>query len=276
MVKLATGQTLRSAERMLDVLSVFSTTEPALTARQIAGRLNLAQSTLSRILEVLTRRNFISYDETRGVYTPHFEIIRLAEAVVSNNDLISATRIPMDRLLEKSGESNQLAVLSGDQCVFVNRRVSNQVVKVFSPLGQSLPCWDGRAAGQALIAWCSASKIDEILPEDSAWRRIGSAISGRAEFLELLAQVRQLGYAINNEFSAPDVWAVAAPVRDHTREVVAAITVPVLASRITSQERILELAEMVCDAAQAASANLFYSGDYQTGQTCGSGSNRPA
>jgi DNA-binding IclR family transcriptional regulator len=150
--KLATGQTLRSAERMLDVLKVFSTDEAALTMSEISTRLDLAPSTVRRILDALESKGFVRQDPRTGKYSPFVEIVRLAAVAVQGNDLISAASQPLDDLRDNTGENVQLTVLIENDVVFVDRRVTNQTIKIFSPIGYRRPPWDGRASGQVLLA----------------------------------------------------------------------------------------------------------------------------
>ena len=259
MPKLATGQTLRSAERMLDVLKIFSTDEPALTVSEITGRLGLAPSTVRRILDTLAQRGFVRLDPRTGKYSPFVEIVRLAAAAIQVNDLISSASQPLDDLRDTTGENVQLTVLVENDVVFVDRRVTNQTIKIFSPIGFRRPPWDGRASGQVLIAWLPQVQLNAMLPSTAEWRpgRAPALASSKA-FLTLLSEVRSNGYAINDEYTERDVWAVAAPVRDHTREVVAAISVPVLKSRATDPERVRVLIDAVLAAAQDISRRLSY------------------
>jgi DNA-binding IclR family transcriptional regulator len=257
--KLATGQTLRSAERMLDVLKIFSTDEPALTVSEITGRLGLAPSTVRRILDTLAQRGFVRLDPRTGKYSPFVEIVRLAAAAIQGNDLISSASQPLDDLRDTTGENVQLTVLVENDVVFVDRRVTNQTIKIFSPIGFRRPPWDGRASGQVLIAWLPQAQLNAMLPSTAEWRPGHSpALASPKAFLSLLSEVRSNGYAINDEYTERDVWAVAAPVRDHTREVVAAISIPVLKSRVADPERVRALTDAVLAAAQDISRRLSY------------------
>ncbi|CAN7742634.1 MULTISPECIES: IclR family transcriptional regulator [unclassified Caballeronia] len=259
MPKLATGQTLRSAERMLDVLKIFSTDEPSLTVAEITARLGLAPSTLRRILDILVQRGFVRLEPRSGKYSPFVEIVRLAAVAVQGNDLISGASQPLDDLRDKTGENVQLTVLVENDVVFVDRRVTNQTIKIFSPIGYRRPPWDGRASGQILLAWLAQPQLNAMLPSTAEWRPgQAPALASPKAFLSLLADVRSNGYAINDEYTERDVWAVAAPIRDHTREVVAAVSIPVLKSRATDPERVRALIDAVIAAGQDISRRLSY------------------
>lgn len=259
MPKLASGQTLRSAERMLDVLKVFSTDEPALTMSEITSRLGLAPSTVRRILDALESKGFVRQDTRTGKYSPFVEIVRLAAAAVQGNDLISGAAQPLDDLRDRVGENVQLTVLIDNDVVFVDRRVTNQTIKIFSPIGYRRPPWDGRASGQVLLAWLPANQLEGMLPSPAQWRPgEAAALASPKAFLALLADVREKGYAINDEFTERDVWGVAAPIRDHTRQVIAAVSIPVLKSRVSDPKRVAELVEAVTAAGQDISRRLSY------------------
>ena len=257
--KAATGQPLRSAERMLDVLESFTTEEPALTVAEITHRLGLATSTVRRILDVLEKRGFVRLDPVSGRFSPFVEIVRLAATAVQGNDLIAGARSAMDHLRDASGENVQLTVLVGRDVVFVDRRVSNQTIKIFSPTGHRVPAWDGRASGQVLLAWLPEKQLAAALPAEDAWTRpTPSAPKSPQAFLAILAKVRERGYAINDELTERDVWAIAAPIRDHTSHVVAAISVPALKPRVTDPKRVTELVDLTLKAAREISARLNY------------------
>ncbi|OLT07724.1 IclR family transcriptional regulator [Pseudonocardia sp. CNS-004] len=258
MAKQATGQPLRSAERMLDVLETFTITEPSLSATEISDKLGLAASTVRRLLHALEQHGFVRSDQQTGRFAPHYQIVRLAAVAVAGNDLISAAAAPMDELRDRVDEAVQLSVRSGPDIVFIDRRESRKVIKIFSEIGSRHPAWDGRASGKVMLAWLPEDEVDGMLPAPEAWPVSPGphAAASRDDFVAGLARVRDRGFAVNDEETAQDVWAVGAPVRDHTGSVVAAVTVPVLKVRAVEQDRIDELCRAALDAARRISASL--------------------
>jgi DNA-binding IclR family transcriptional regulator len=244
---------------MLDVLQAFSTSEPALSSAEITSKLGLAASTVRRILDVLERRGFVRQDPVSGRFSPFVEIVRLAATAVQGNDLLTASRQALDTLRDRTGENVQLTVLVDGEVVFVDRRESPQLIKIFSPTGFRRSPWDGRASGQVLLAWLPDPEIHRLLPPAHAWPRLNAnrAIT-QEDFLGRLAQVREQGYAINDEHTEKDVWAVAAPIRDHTRQVIAAVSVPVLKSRASDADRVEQLIEATISTGRDISARLNY------------------
>jgi DNA-binding IclR family transcriptional regulator len=243
---------------MLDVLECFTVAEPSLSIAEIAVKLALAPSTVRRLLNALEQHGFLRSDPSTGKFAPHYQIVRLAAVAVQGNDLISAARGPMDELRERTGEAVQLTVRSGSDSVFIDRRESQKLIKIFSPIGTRSPAWDGRASGKILLAWLPADELAELLPPPQSWPvAVGpNAARSPRQFLDNLAAVREHGYSLNDEETDRDVWAVGAPVRDHTGEVVAAISVPALKARILDPGRAPILVEAAVDAAAAISRRL--------------------
>ncbi|MDV7090480.1 IclR family transcriptional regulator (plasmid) [Rhodococcus opacus] len=259
MAKQSTGQTLRSAERMLDVLEAFSLHQPALTAAEVSEQLELAPSTVRRLLNVLEQHGFVRVDPMTGQFAPHYQVVRLAAVALEGNDLISNARVPLDLLHDRTQEAAQLVVLSDHDIVFVDRRESSSLIKIFSAIGQRYPAWDGRASGKVLLAWLPEDDVSAMLPAPEDWAQAGpNAAPTPQTYLEELAKVRAQGYAVNDEETDRDVWAVAAPVRDHTGRVVAAINVPVLKTRATDPNRVAELIDATTTAAASVSEGLKF------------------
>jgi DNA-binding IclR family transcriptional regulator len=245
---------------MLDVLESFTITQPSLSVSEIAAKHSLAPSTVRRLLNALEEHGFLRSDPNTGKFAPHYQIVRLAAVAIQGNDLIAAASGSLDELRERTGEAVQLTVRSGSDTVFIDRRESQQLIKIFSPIGTRSPAWDGRASGKILLAWLPEKELASLLPAPEEWPVAPgpNAAKSPGEFLDILAAVRESGYSLNDEETDRDVWAVGAPIRDHTGDVVAAISVPALKARTLDPGRAPELIEATVAAAASISLRLSY------------------
>lgn len=254
MGKTATGQTMRSAERLLQVLGAFTLENPARSIADLSVALDLATSTVRRLVLTLERFGYLRYDGASGRYTPHVQVLRLASVAVAGFDLISAANPVLDRLSEQSGEAVELTIRSEANAVVVNSRVSRQRFRLVRPIGTVYPCYRGAAAGKILLAWMSENDVLGLLPASGKWQgNVPQSITTKNELLAALRTTRTRGYATNIEETEADVWVVAAPVRDHTGEVIAALVMPCMASRVAVAER-KRLTALVCKAAEELTA----------------------
>jgi DNA-binding IclR family transcriptional regulator len=254
--KQRTGQPLRSAERLLDVLESFSAEHPARTTAEISEELNLAPSTVRRLLLALERHGFVRYDDQTSRFSPHYQILRLAAVTMASNDLGKAVTGPADRLAASTGETVQVTVLDGLEVVHIDGRESAHMWKIFHPVGHRHCAYLGSASGKVLLAGLSDGEVSALLPDARSWPV--TAGKARRAFMAELKQVREQGYALNDGETERDVWSVAAPVRDFTGNVVAAINLPCPLSRVADEARKQELIEATMRAAAQTSEALRF------------------
>lgn len=249
MGKTATGQPMRSAERLLLVLSAFTVARPARSIAELSAELSLASSTVRRLVETLERHGYLRQDPSSGRYSPHFQVVRLAGVAVSSFDLTRAAGPILDRLAEQTGETVELAMRSGANAVVVSHRPSKHAFRLVRPLGTVYPCFRGAAAGKILFAWLPEARVREVLPPKGNWPgNTPRSITTARVLMTALKHVRKQGYATNDGETDSDVWVVAAPVRDHTDAVIAALAIPCLALRVSAAGK-QHLAKLVCTAA---------------------------
>jgi len=249
MGKTATGQTMRSAERLLQVLSAFRLENPTRSISELSAELGLATSTVRRLVMTLERFGYLQMDVATGQYRPHFQMVRFASVAVAGFDLIRTAKPILDQLSDDAGEAIELTIRSGSNAVVVNNRDSKQLFRLMRPVGTVYPAYRGAAAGKILLAWMTEKSVIELLPSEGVWPgKVPQSITSKKELLAALQNVRKRGYATNIEETETDIWVVAAPVRDQINEVVAALVIPCLASRVSATER-KRLTELVCKAA---------------------------
>lgn len=256
MAKQRTGQPLRSAERLLDVLESFSAEHPARTTGEISEELSLAPSTVRRLLLALERHGFVRYDDQTSRFSPHYEILRLAAVTMATNDLGKAVAGPADRLAGSTGETVQVTVLDGLEVVHIDGRESAHMWKIFHPVGHRHCAYLGSASGKVLLASLSDGVVSAMLPDSRSWP--ASAGKTKRAFITELKRVREQGYALNDGETERDVWSVAAPIRDFTGKVVAAINLPCPLSRVADQRHKQDLIEATKQAAEQTSEALRF------------------
>ena len=180
---------------------------------------------------------------------PVERVVRLAGVAVASFDLIKAASPILDRLAEQTGETIELTMRSGANAVVVSHRPGKHAFRLVRPVGTIYPCYRGAAAGKVLLAPLPETRVRELLPPKGKWAgNTPRSITTAQSLMSTLRRVHKQGYATNDGETDSDVWVVAAPVRDHADEVVAALSIPCLALRVsTSGKR--QLVKLVCAAA---------------------------
>jgi DNA-binding IclR family transcriptional regulator len=252
-----TGETMRSASRLLHVLSSFTLDKPAKTITEISRELGLSASTIRRLLLTLESQGFVRLDPETARYHLHYEIIRLAAVASETSSLIDVSLSAMDELRGKTEETVQLAVRNGSDVVFIANRDSPLGVRIFHPVGWRHAAYLGSAPGKVLLAWLDEEELGELLPEGPWSATTQRTITDPEAFREHLATVRAAGHATNDGEMEDGIWGTAAPIRDHRGEIVAAINLPCPLMRAPVERR-AELISATVETADRISTALRF------------------
>jgi IclR family transcriptional regulator, acetate operon repressor len=209
----------QSIDRAAQLLvHVVETAEPP-TVGELSERSGLPKSTTSRLVAALERQGLVQRDAGRGVLTPGPVLSAYARRTAPGGDLVALAAASLDRLARRSGETVNLGVVTADAAVMLDQRDSRHILGSTNWIGRSLP-HHVSVVGKVFLAEGAVP-----LPPEPLERLAPATITDPATLALDLERVRARGYATAVDELEPGLWAVAAPVRDATGEVVAAISV---------------------------------------------------
>jgi DNA-binding IclR family transcriptional regulator len=217
----------------LVLLELFAGTERELGITEISHLLSLPKSTVHRIVSTFVAHGYLRQDETNGRYRLALKCWELGCAAVAQLNLVEVARPHLRRLAEVTGENVRLASLVDGEIVYIYAVDGSQVLRPYSRVGQRGPA-HGTGTGIALLAYQSPEYIDSLLARGLSPFESGRVMTAE-ELLHDLAEVRKAGVAVVRHGWHSEVAAVAAPVRDHTGEVVAAGGVSGSLARFTDE-----------------------------------------
>jgi DNA-binding IclR family transcriptional regulator len=235
------------------VLQSFSREEPVLGVNEIARRVGLHKSTVSRILSTLEDQDLVERDGGSGRFRLGVGIISLAGPMLANMNVRRVARPRLEELTLQVDETTGLAVWSRGETVIVEQVSAPNPVKHTIPIGTRYQAHSG-SSGKVFLAYAPAEEVQEVL--DRGLPHVTErTITDLRRLSEELERVRRLGYAVNDGESAIEEVGIAAPVRDHRDRVVAALLLSAPRYR-TPPERIEQLGPLVAEAAADVSARL--------------------
>jgi IclR family KDG regulon transcriptional repressor len=247
---------LQSVERAIAILKSFSLERPERGVSELSRELGLHKSTVSRLMKTLEHGGLLSRNPETERYRLGVDLIGLAAQAVSYIDVREVARPFLRALAEACRETVNLSVLDAGQVVNLEQFVPHtRRVKNIGRVGRRMSphC---TAAGKVLLAALPQDELDPIL-QAGLERFTPHTIIDPDELRKGLAWVRERGYAIAHEELEEGLNVVAAPICDHTRQVVASVSVAGPAYRVTP-ERFPELAARLMDTAAKISEQLGY------------------
>jgi DNA-binding IclR family transcriptional regulator len=250
--------TVGSVEKAVSLLKILGDGAPEAGVSELARRLKVHKSTVSRLLATLERQGLVERNPDTEKYRLGFELVRLAGRVPRHGELVETARPALEALSQAAGETINLALPDGEQVINIYQISSRHLVKDTNWAGRRTP-YHCTANGKALLAW---------LPEVEALRRLparlqsftASTRTSRAGLLKDLAEAREQGFAVAREELEIGLIAIAAPVRGANGEVVAAVSVSGPAYRLTP-DRVTELGRQTARAAEEVSTRIGWSGE---------------
>lgn len=253
---IARSATLGSVANAARVLKAFTHNEREWGVSDLARRLDIAKSTTHRLLATLTDEGLLEQDAETGRYRVGLAVFDLAAAAQSV-DLHEAVMSPLTKLRNQTGETVQVAVLDGREVVYVHRLDSPNTLRLFLEVGRRNAA-HSTGCGKALLAFMPPDQLERVLKNWKLVAKTPHTLIDVSRLRDDLAVSRRRGYAVNRRESEAGVISVAAPIRDASSRVIAAISVAGPAERLEPLE--LQLAQMTMESAATVSRRLGYRG----------------
>lgn len=219
---------VQSLERGLAVLRAFSAEEPELTLSRVAERTGLTRAAARRFLLTLVDLGYVTVDGRLFSLRPR--VLELGYAYLSGMSLPEVAVPHLERLSERVRESSSVAVLDGEDVVYVARVPTKRIMAVAINVGTRFPAY-ATSLGRVLLAGLSPAELDAYLSRavlrPFTERTVRSPQALRAE----LERVREQGWCLVDQELEEGLASVAAPVHDALGRVVAAVNVSTHATR---------------------------------------------
>jgi len=245
---------VRSVSRAVAILDQFSLERPELTFTEISSGIGLTKSTTHRLLGALRHEEMIEYDPVSRRYRLGLRVFRLGSVVSKTMELATRSDALLEELAEVTGETAFVVVPDGDQSLCIRRFDARSELRVlFLEVGKRQPFNCG-AAPRVLLAHFTQPRWDEILAHHVRAMTEHSLVAPAALERDR-DEIRARGYAVSREDVTLHACAVGAPVRDHTGQVVAAVSLSGIEQRF-GRERLPMLIDAIVTAGLELSHRL--------------------
>jgi DNA-binding IclR family transcriptional regulator len=248
--------TLSTLDKGLRVLEVLAGDPGAgRTLTELARDLAMHRSTLFRFLATLRARGYVERDPATDRYRLGAQALTLASAYLSKLDVRQVARPHLQHLCDRTRELVHLTMLDRGEVVTIDRIEGQQAVSLQAELGARRPAYC-TASGKAILAHLPEEEVDALLAQGMPVHTPRTITSPKVMHAHL-AEIRRIGYAVDDEERIEGVRCVAAPVFDLDGHVVGALSLAAPVMR-TPLDRLQLLGEETRVAAEAVSRRLGY------------------
>lgn len=214
-------------ERGLRLLCEFSRNEKTLSAPELARRLDVPRSTVFRLLTTLERMGFVERNEGGRDYRLGMGVLRLGFEYLASLELTEIGKPLLERLRSEIQYPCNLVVRDGRSIVYVAKSAAPTAFVSSVNVGTRLPA-HATVLGRVLLEDLSLAELRKLYPEDTLERFSDSTPKTVQELFQMVQEDRKRGYVLQEGFYEARISTVAAPVRNHSGLIIAALgaTIP--------------------------------------------------
>ncbi len=251
---------VQSIERTASILDVLGQYPNGLSLGDLSEQVCLPKGTTHRLLTSMVYFDFVRQNHINKYYHLGFKLVELGNNLLSHIDLRNEAHPLLIKLGEKIHETIHLVILDNEEALYIDKvNMSSQRggLQMVSRLGSRIPLYCS-AVGKVLLAFMSEPAATVIIQNTNFKQLARNTITSKEELAIYLETVRALGYAFDDEENEEGVRCIAAPIRDESGQVVAAMSVSVPASRMSINEMNKLLKSQVVETANNISHRLGF------------------
>ncbi len=200
-----------SVKKAFAILSAISSSKNGLGVSELAKKLKMAKSTVHGMTSALEELGAVMRDPLTKKYKLGFTLLEIGRSAYSQIDLQTSARPVTEELMEKTQTSVFLGILNGGQVTILDIVESRQDLNITAPVGSTIPLFAG-AVGKVFLASMAEEQAARIIKSKSLPRFTENSIVDTALYFQELRQVRENGYAVDDEEYILGVRAVASPL----------------------------------------------------------------
>jgi IclR family transcriptional regulator, pca regulon regulatory protein len=253
----------QSLERGLAILGCFTPKRPVLGNADIADGLGMSRTTAHRYVATLVALGYLEQTASRK-YRLGLRVTDLGMSVLNSTGLREHAHDHLQELRQRTSHTASLGVLDGIEVLYVDR------VRSFRPgrgkidpelhTGSRVPAYC-TSMGKLLLANLPEPEQRGLIVNMRLTKRGPNTITSKTALREELQEIRSAGFAVDDQEFSLGLCAIAAPLRDDTRDVVAALDIAAHTSMISLQEMVDALLPHLVSTADRISARLGYRRD---------------
>jgi IclR family transcriptional regulator, KDG regulon repressor len=214
---------VKAVVRTFTLLETISR-NPRMGISELARETGIAKATVFRFVQTLKDLGYLIPLSGEEGFLLTMKLFQLGSGALEHQDLIKLAHPSLERLSDVSHETIHLAIRDGAKIIYIDKVDSRFSLQMRSGVGRSAPL-HCTGIGKVLSAWETGERLDSLLRDYDWTPYTENTLTDRKAFLEEMALIREQGYAEDREEHEERIYCLAVPVRNHTGDVVAGLSI---------------------------------------------------
>lgn len=239
------------------LMECFCGQQSGLTLMELVRKMNISVGAAQRITHTICTLGYLSKDPKTKTFQLTPKILSLSYAFLNHSGLREIVLPYLKKLNEETNETVNLAILDGDEIVYLERVQTSHIITTNIRPGSRRPI-HCTSIGKVILAFLAENERAKLLNHLSFTRYTDNTIVNKENFLLELNKIRECGYAENNSELDEDLFAIAAPLLNINREAVGGINMVIPMSRVSKSKIYSGYLPSLIDKGKQISAALGY------------------
>jgi IclR family KDG regulon transcriptional repressor len=251
------SQTVKSADRVLDIFELFGEVEAReLSLMDITRQLELPASSVFKILQNLVHRGYLDKDENGKTFRLGYKIFQIGAKYAQQTNLTTEFQYIAGQIVSEVNEAVYLAIRSDRNILYIAEKQSTHHVRFISHLGMKLPLHT-TAMGKLFLSAMTDEDVVQLYREQELGLLTDHTISDLEKLVEQLQEIRQAGVAYSEGEAVQGIRCVAAPIYNANQELIAAMSISIPTTR-WKEDTWSQMTELVVQGAKKLTSIHYY------------------
>jgi len=231
---------MQTIDRMMKIIDVMISIDPNkyYTLTELSDACELPLSSLHRILKAMEKHEMILQDPEKKLYTMGTVWLEYGLKIYDTMDYVSLLRPELERLMQTVNASVYLTRPVQKESIIIERiDCIDQTIRTYDQLGQRTPIYEG-SANVTMLAHMETRQLEKTLSPTESSNTIDQA---------QIEKIREEGFGIGEDDWSRGITTIAAPVINHYKEVVAAISIKLMTDSNLTKKELSEMVDKVLD-----------------------------
>jgi len=248
--------TIQSVNRALDILFLYTSTEPKLGITEISKLLGLTKPTVHGLVQTLAKRGFLHQDAETRKYSLGLKIHELGSILSGTLKINQLGEGPAYRLANSTNHMVRIAIWDQNEILVTFNGIPGHKAATYQQLGPRVPAYCS-ASGKAVLSKLPRKKISNYLKETTLTPYTSKTITKTARLIKELEKAGKKGYAEDHEEYLPGLFCISAAILDRSGSPYAAISVSG-GIKFFSNPQLDDIAQKMIETAAEISRSMGY------------------
>lgn len=226
------NQNIPTNLRLLIVLEELAQVGLPITPTEVNAKLKLPKPTVHRLFHTLEQEGFLQRDIDGRSYSPGQRLRKLSVNVLSSLRVRTVRLTILKELADAVGETCNIASPDRDAMVYLDRVETKWPLRIQLPIGTAVP-FHCTASGKLYLSSLSNNHFEKFITSARLERHSAKTLVDPISLREEINDIRDRGYATDNEEFMDNMVALAVPIRDDLGRLLCALAVHAPIQRVT-------------------------------------------